>query len=445
MSANDQLPIQDLIAQVKLHENRMKESFSLIPSENILSPLARLCLSSDVYSRYFFEDDRLWGNWAFPGGRNIGAVQEEILIPSMKRLTQAKHVNVRPISGLNGMTLALLNYCKSGDTILCVAGDLGGHASTPHVAERFGIKVDYIEKKGDFDFDEEKLKDKLRKKNVRLIYIDQANVLFPLDVQKIRQCVNDTNSDTLIHADTSHINGLIFGGMAVNPLLAGADSFGGSLHKTFPGPHKAFFATNDDALYKKYVDAAAHLVSHHHAAEMLALTVTALEFEAFGGAEYAQTMVENAQAFAGILHKNGFVVAADKQGYTSTHQVWIANRDGMAGNEASERLAQAGILVNSFGGLPCFAEGGIRIGLNEATKLGMKGDATLKLAEIFTDVALGGDIEANKKKVISLRRKYDYPAYCYYGFEQNLAGLMQNVSVRIQRPTHNFSMPEGFC
>ena len=37
------------------HEVKFNSSFSLIPSENIISPLSRLAFLSDAVSRYFFD------------------------------------------------------------------------------------------------------------------------------------------------------------------------------------------------------------------------------------------------------------------------------------------------------------------------------------------------------------------------------------------------------
>ncbi|MDD5586925.1 MAG: hypothetical protein PHY92_08230, partial [Alphaproteobacteria bacterium] len=298
-------PLNRLAAMTAAHEEKMERSFSLVPSENSLSPLARLFFLSDMYSRYYFDDDRLWGNWAFPGGKNIGQIQEEIVLPALRRLSGAEFINIKPISGLSGMMAAMSAYAGVGSRMLCVPGSLGGHASTQFVAERLGLAVDFLPPKGLFDFDEGELIKLLSGNDVALIYIDQANVLFPLDISKIRRCLKEAGSNARLHVDSSHLNGLIFGGVLENPLLASADSFGGSLHKSFPGPHKAFFATNDKTIYESFANNAAHLISHHHAADVLALAVALLEFERCDGAGYARSTVSNAQAFAGVLHEEG--------------------------------------------------------------------------------------------------------------------------------------------
>src|SRR6185312_534846 len=402
----------ELAHYVQLHEQTMRTVFSLVPSENVLSPLAKALLTSDAYSRYYFEDDRLWGQWAFQGGRQIGDIQERIVIPALERLTKAQFLNVRGISGLNNMILTLAAYCKVGDTVIIVPPELGGHASTVHVAERLGLRVRFLPASNEFEIDQERLIACLTTNDVTLLYIDQGNVLFPLDVGSLHHCIRRAKSAACLHVDTSHINGLVFGGVLANPLSSGANSFGGSLHKTFAGPHKAFVATNSEPLNSAIRNEAAHLVSHHHGGEVLALAATLLEFETCGGEVYAHQIVRNAKAFASTLHSRGLWVAGAEDGFTRTHQVWIGNNERLSGNAASERLREVGLLVNSFSALPVFPQGGIRVGLNEATKLGLGEEESQVLAECFAAAASGSDLNATRSKVSRLRQRFSKPRYC---------------------------------
>jgi len=50
--------------------------------------------------------------------------------------------------------------------------------------------------------------------------------------------------------DVSHNAAFIIGKQHPNPLEDGYDAFGGSTHKTIPGPQKAFFATNRKDIYE---------------------------------------------------------------------------------------------------------------------------------------------------------------------------------------------------
>src|SRR5436853_1776389 len=96
-----------LFELLSMHECKLKRSFSFIPSENMISPLSRLAYLSDSYSRYFFGEKEVFGQWSFQGGSIIGEIQTEILMPLFRKLARAEYIDVRSISGLTGMTLAL--------------------------------------------------------------------------------------------------------------------------------------------------------------------------------------------------------------------------------------------------------------------------------------------------------------------------------------------------
>ncbi len=409
--------LKKLLAIWQAHEEKMQYSFSLVPSENTLSPLARCAFLADFQSRYFFDDVRLWGNWAFHGGKIVGDIQTDILVPILRRLTRAEHVNVKPISGLSCMTLVLASFCRPGDRILCVPSEMGGHASTVNVAEAIGLCASMMPAATAFELDLDRLAEQMRTLRPKLIYIDQANVLFPIDVVAITRLMREHAPEAKLHYDISHINGLVLGGALPNPLDLGAASFGGSTHKTLPGPHKGYVATPDAGMGQLIEDHAAHLVSHHHTSDVVAFAVTMLEFEQCGGREYASQIVKNARAFAGVLHDAGLKVQGADRGFTDTHQVWVDAANVGSANALSDRLYEAGILVNAFGGLPGVPRPALRLGLNEATRYGLKEKDVILLAEAFVAVARGNSPCDVAPRVRRLREQFATPRYCFESFE----------------------------
>jgi glycine/serine hydroxymethyltransferase len=410
--------LRQLLSIWEEHEEKMSKSFSLVPSENALSPLARCAFLADFQSRYFFDDIRLWGNWAFHGGKIIGAVQTDILIPTLQRLTQANHVNVKPISGLNCMTLVLASYCRPGDDILCVPGKMGGHASTCNVARILGLNAGLLPATTAFDLDLDQLAAQLQTAPPRLIYVDQANVLFPIDVVAIAHLVQEYAPEVRLHYDTSHLNGLVLGEILPNPLHIGCNSFGGSTHKTLPGPHKGYLATSDTQIAQAIEDQAAHLVSHHHMADVMAFAITMLEFEQCGGQEYVRQTVANARAFATVLHEAGFGVQGVDRGFTDTHQVWVDVGDFGDNNTLSDRLYDAGLLVNAFESLPGVPKPALRLGLNEVSRYGLKETDIAVLAEAFVDIVRGADIVTVTRRVQRLREQFGVIRYCFESFNE---------------------------
>lgn len=414
MKAGDIIETISLI--IEAHEKKSKESFYMVPSENTLSEKAKIPFGLDAYNRYFFKEDSLWGQWAFHGGKMIGHIETDILHPILKRLTNARYVNSRPISGLNCMMIALSAYCDQGDLVAILPSELGGHASTPHVAKRLGLNVAYLPAGDNLDLCDEELRTFLERNNPKLVYLDQSNVLFPVNIRKLADMIRVHSPSTRLHLDSSHLNGLILGGVFPNPLEEGADSFGGSTHKSFPGPHKGFFVTNDEEISDRFEHFASHLVSHHHMSDVISLAISLIEFEQKGGKEYACQMVNNAKKFAVVMDAYGFDVLGKPLGFTQSHQVWIDPNAHMPAYEASEKLYNAGLIVNTFEKLPLSAGPAFRIGLNEPTKYGLREKEIERLAEFFYRVIIKKENPMSvKADVVRLKQEFSNPQYCFSG------------------------------
>ena len=164
------------------HEMKFARSFSLIPSENMLSPTARLAFMSDGYSRYFFDEKEVFGRWSFQGGSIIGDIQRQILFPTLQRLGKAKFVDVHSISGLSGMTLALAAFGGvPGNKVMSVPVEMGGHPDTQYVAQKLGYVSCYLPGDDWATPNFERLGQMVADEELSLVYIDHATALFPFD------------------------------------------------------------------------------------------------------------------------------------------------------------------------------------------------------------------------------------------------------------------------
>lgn len=397
------------------HETKFNRSFSFIPSENTLSPLARLAFLSDGFSRYFFDEKEVFGRWTFEGGSIIGRVQQEVLVPLFREVGQARHVNLHPISGLSGMTLALSAFGGgAGSAALSVPVANGGHPDTRYVGEKLGYHMLDIPFRDWAHVDIERLADIVRSKRPALVYFDHATALFPLDLKAIIAAIRDAAVAPLhVHVDSSHVNGLIWGGELPNPLVCGADSYGGSTHKTFPGPHKAVLFTNDDGLAEQLILTAVNMISHHHTASVVALAIALVEFVECGGETYAAGIRANARTFAQALAARGFDVQGEQWGFTESHQVWVAPPENVDPYRAASRLFQAGLVVNPYNPIPSIGGPGIRFGVNEPTRLGLTGTDFEMLADCIADVTLHErPVEMVSQTVAELRARHR-PEFCF--------------------------------
>lgn len=415
----------ELLDRLKAHEHHASHAFNLTPSENRLSPLAQLPFTLDAYSRYFLDDMRLFGHWCFPAGRHLGAIEREILHPLLKTFAKSEFVNVRPISGINCMTIVLAALIRPGDKVLVVPASAGGHVSTRHVAARLGACVLDIPFIDPFEIDRAALGTILSQHPIRLIYLDQSTQLAPLDPQPIRDLVDAVSPGTLIHYDSSHVNGLIFGGALPNPLEHGADMFGGSTHKTLPGPHKGFIATNSPELAAAIESVTDHFVSQHKMAEVISLAITLIEFRDCGGDVYARQTIENARAFADEAAQHGMHVARHGSAFTDCHQVWIEADRSVNVATQCYRLDQAGILANNFPGLPGIARPAFRLSTAELSRLGATAQDVRQLARAFVG-ATRGDARA-AVAVQALRLRLNEVRYCHGVAEaQRLAAFVKS-------------------
>ncbi len=405
--------IDYLMDALTAHQRKFDESIHLIPSENTISPLARLPFLLDAHARYFLDDLRLFGDWSFPGGKELGSIEQAVLNPLLKKYAKAKYVNARALSGMNCMMIALSAFTKPGDLIYVIPGDAGGHACTTGVAESMGLKVKFIPFKNAFDIDYDALTAALQADKPKVVYLDQATFLFPLDTQPIRDAIDALQLDTLIHYDSSHLNGFIFAGVVDNPLERGAHCFGGSTHKTLPGPHKGFLATNDEALAKAIQDKADHLVSQHHMASTTALAITMLEFDQCDGKGLMQQVMKNTYAFCNAIPDGAALVVHGKErGFTGCHQIWVYPKTGDA-RAIYNRMVEAGIIVNLFGGLPGLGQPAYRMSVAEFTRLGATEQDAAELAGYMCALAANADVADIKAKVKALRGKLNGPKYCF--------------------------------
>lgn len=407
------MSIENFIKIFLLHESKYENSISLIASENFISPLAAKIASSDIYNRYFFEQSLMWGDNAFAGSQFIKQIYSDVLIPNLQRLTKAKHVSARPISGLNCMTIVLDSYCNTGDTIITLSPDIGGHPSTKRVAKKFGLNIIYLPVISYYEPNIEELNNLLHSNNIKLIYIDQSCALDIFNIKPIVTAIKQISPSTYLHVDTSHWNGLIFGEVINNPLADGAHSIGGSTHKTFPGPIKGFFATNDIQCMKLFYASANHLISHQHTGSTCALAIALQEFIDLKGQRYSHQIIRNAQAFAKIIDQYKISVIKHNAEYTRTHQVWINPKPHGDGNNIASKLYEANLIVSCFPSLPGIENEAIRLGFNEITRFGIKEDDMYLLADAFKKVIIENKIDEAKIIVANIRKKFNPLAYAY--------------------------------
>ncbi|MDZ7799447.1 MAG: hypothetical protein U5K81_01575 [Trueperaceae bacterium] len=397
--------LADVLAAVDQHDAYRRDCIGLVPTENVLSPLARRVLASDASHRYLFQNPQ----WRYVGGKHLATLEE-----SAKDLAReafgVRHANVRPLSGENCTNIVIDALVGPGDVFYHLAMEDGGHFAARSVADRIGADRHLLP----FDrtnavVDLGACAHAFAEAPPDVIYLDASMVLFPHPVRELRRLAGN---DTIIVYDASQVFGLILGGTFQDPLREGADVLSGSCHKSLPGPQKGMILTDRDELMEA-VEATifpGH-VSNFHLHHVAALAVTLAEMRAFG-ADYARQMLANARALAEGLAGHGLAVQGGAQ-RTASHQVWLDVRPQMPPDEAVERLHDAH-LIGNVNLIPTLGQKGLRLGVPEITRLGMGEGEMADLSGAIADVLTGRRaIERVRHDVIALARRFDAPRYCF--------------------------------
>ncbi|MEV7885143.1 hypothetical protein ACWD3I_25540 [Streptomyces sp. NPDC002817] len=425
------------LSVLRAHQARASRTLSLIPAEGIMAPITRLPLISDLYARYMFDEDPdpQAGEWRFPSAKGAAWLETGLTVPLLARLTGAGHVNVRALSGLHAMEMVISALGgPPGSTIACLAPAQGGHYATADVVRRLGHQVAFLPGQSVHALERGALAGFVSDHRPTLVYLDQCHALHPLDVTPLVEAVRQAGADTLVHADISHTLGLVLGGALPNPLAAGADSLSASTHKSFPGPQKGIIATRHAAIAQQIKGIQPQLVSNHHFAAVAALGLSLAAF-ADHAAPYAHTVVANAQALGKELAHAGWDVVGAEFGYTRTHQLWLSAPSKTSAKDAAARLYEAGLHVNWLTDLPLDGPA-LRLGLAEATWLGLTPRDMPCLAQIMTDAVAGrrpASELADETAALRPRTLYPYAPPIGAGTVQDVSAVVHSVLGEVPR------------
>jgi glycine hydroxymethyltransferase len=390
----------------------------MIASENIVSPMVQRIVSSDLHGRYA---EGLPGKRYYQGCDDFDTI-ESIGIDLAKKVFNAPFANIQSTSGTVSNIGAFKALAKPGDKITAVSTADGGHISHARMGA-VGLRDLNL---STYPWDEERMEPDvdgacqlIRETQPKIALIGQSVFLFPTPLTEIAEAAHEVGATVMY--DGAHVLGLIAGGVFQDPLKEGADVMTGSSHKTFPGPQGGFLisSSEDEKFHKKLNNAifpgvcsSYHL--HHVAGKVVALA----EFEEYGQA-YAQDTVANAKAFANALASEGFDVLAESRGYTASHQVLTRHGelDSGAGAKAARLLEDAGIITNMNmlpGDTKAMTPSGLRLGVQELTRVGMDQTQMEEVASLYARVLLKGeDPQSVKKDVKQLKSEFQIIRYCF--------------------------------
>jgi len=390
--------IDELLNLVEEHEQwRGRKCLNLIPAENVMSPAVHSLLSSDLGHRYTSREG------FYMGTRFIDEIEqygEELA----KDLFRCETADLRPLSGHVADLIFLACFTEPSDTVLCVSPDDGGYPGIwEHGLSRL-LKlrtVGFPFSKENMNIKTEEATDLILQKRPKAIVFGASIFLFPHPSRKLAKAAHEVGAN--IGYDGSHVLGLIAGGEFQDPLREGATALFGSTHKTFFGPQGGIILADKEhgEDVKKRINP--EFVDNAHWNRIAALTLALAEMKTYGK-EYARQVVRNAQTLAKALAEEGFPVACPQIGYTQSHQVLLDYGGYKEGGVIARKLEKANVIVDS----------GVRLGVSEATRRGMKGEEMQRIA-LFIKRVVVDDEDPNRVKedIMKFVEEFQEIKYCF--------------------------------
>ena len=425
---------------------RQVNTVNLIPSEQTMSPLVRLLTIADPSGRYaehrkVKDSGKDTEVYYYQGTGFISGVEVE-LAQRMKEYLDCSEVEIRLISGqmanitvfsgimdyLNRMNRrveprrlrCVINHHigKGGHLSTQVMGGLRDYVSIDPATGRRAVVNFPILADSPYNIDLPKTAELIEQHKPELIIFGKSVMLYREPVEEVAQMIAGMKPKPIIMYDGAHVLGLL-GPYFQEPLKQGADIITASTHKTFFGTQRGIVASNMSK-GTNYFDlwesitrrAFPGSVSNHHLGTLLGLLMATYEMNTYRS-DYQKQVIGNAKAFALALKGQGLQVEGDPEvNYTETHQV-ILRVDCAKGIEVAERLEKNNIIVN-YQSLPddeAFASSsGLRLGVQEMTRFGMKEEDFGELAEYMAAVIL--DEKDVSQKVSNFRGRFTKMQYC---------------------------------
>ena len=349
---------------------RQSEGLELIASENHVSEAVMEAMGSILTNKY---SEGYAGKRYYAGNQVIDEI-ENLAIDRAKKLFDAEHVNVQPLSGSPANMAVYFALLKPGDKVMGFSLDQGGHLSHGHPLNFSGVLykfIPYFVDKKTETVDMNEVERLALKHKPKMLVAGFSAYSRDFDWKSFARIAKKINAITF--ADIAHVVGLIAGKSLENPVPL-FDVVTTTTHKTLRGPRGAMimckrkFAKDIDRAVFPGLQGGPH--DHINAAKAVA----------FGEAlkptfkTYAKQVIKNAQTLAQILQDGGIRIVS---GGTDNHLMLLDMASvGTTGKIATYALDEAGISVNKnmipYDKRSPFDLSGIRLGTPAITTRGMK-------------------------------------------------------------------------
>ena len=389
---------------------RQNDHIELIASENWVSPAVMQAQGSVMTNKYAegYPAKRYYG------GCDCVDIVEELARERAKELFDAGYVNVQPHSGAQANMAVQFSLLKPGDTVMGMNLDHGGHLTHGSPVNFSGVYfhiVPYgVNDQGFIDYDEvERIALECKPK---MIIAGASAYARAIDFARFREISDKVGAYLMV--DMAHIAGLVAAGLHQNPIHY-ADVVTTTTHKTLRGPRGGMILVSKESMEKNnfnfnkavFPGIQGGPLMHVIAAKAVCFKeALSDEFK-----QYAQNVVDNAQALANGLMARGIPIVS---GGTDNHLMLVdLTPFGLTGKAVEKLLDEAHITANK-NTIPNdpkspFVTSGIRLGTPSATSRGMNTEDMDCIAEAISIVIKEGSDGVKKAKAIVAELTAKYP------------------------------------
>lgn len=390
----------DVFAAIQKEVARQQESIELIASENFTSPAVMEATGSLLTNKYAegYPGKRYYG-----GCENVDVV-EDLAIQRAKKIFGADHANVQPHSGSQANAAAYMALLETGDRILGMDINHGGHLThgtkvnfSGKVYEAHAYKVHPETERIDLD----QVRDLAKEVKPKAIVVGASAYPRIIDFKGFREIADEVGAYLI--ADIAHIAGLVAAGLHPDPVPY-CDIVTTTTHKTMRGPRGGIILCKEE--FAKKVNSAVFPglqggpLMHSIAGKAVALKeVMEQSFR-----DYQFQIIENAKVMARELTKRGYRLVS---GGTDNHLMLVDLRGkNLTGKIAEKVVEKAGVTVNKnlipYDPESPFVTSGIRLGSPAMTTRGFTESEMVEVIDILDQALSHPEDEA---KLASLAQR----------------------------------------
>lgn len=365
---------------IDLERKRQDEGLELIASENYTSSQV-MAIQGSILTNKYAE--------GFPGKRYYGGCVhvdkiEQLAIDLACQLYACKFANVQPHSGSSANFIVYSALLKTGDKIMSLGLNEGGHLTHGSSVNFSGKLYQFIHYglKADGRIDYPAMQELARKEKPKLIVAGFSSYPYLTDYEKFSSVAKEIGAIFMV--DMAHISGLVAAGVHPSPFPY-ADVVTSTTHKTIRGPRGGMILSNNEEYMKKINSA-----TFPGAQGGPLVHVIGGKAQAFAEAldpsfkQYAKQILRNTKACADEFAKLGAKVSG-----TETHLFLVDTKAsfGLTGYDCQVKLDEIGVTLNK-NMLPNDQEkpqitSGVRIGFAALTTRGATEDIARDIARLI--------------------------------------------------------------